>query len=102
MADIRLPPNQHFRPIPNLLIPTLEHSTYINLSILKPLLQIVIDSLIRDLTDQRKIRHADLLLLCALKHRFPDLRLASSAAAGRLGITGFLLAAGALRDRLAE
>lgn len=53
-------------------------STYVDLCILEALLQIFIDCLIRDLTNQGKIRHPDFLLLRALKHRFSHFWLSPS------------------------
>jgi hypothetical protein len=55
---------------------------YINLPILKPLLQILVDRFIRDLANQREIRDSNLLLLRRIEMRFLDVRL---AAAGRCG-----------------
>jgi len=53
--------------LPHISIPSLPQEaaveTHINLSILKPLLQVVIDSFVGDLADQREIRYTDLLLL---------------------------------------
>ena len=75
--------------------------TYVDFRILKPLLQIVVDRLIRDLADQGKIRDSHFLLLCTLENSLFDLGLPPSAPARRgLGATGVLLAAGALRNRL--
>lgn len=55
--------------------------TYVDLRILKALLQIVIDRLIRDLADQGEIRHSNLLLLGTLEHRLLNLGLPPAAAA---------------------
>lgn len=52
-------------------------STDIDLGILKALLQILINCLIRNFADQGKVRHADFFLLRALKHRFSNFRLPS-------------------------
>lgn len=52
--------------------------TYVYLPILEPYLQVVIDSLIRDLADESEIRYSDLLLLGALEYSFPDLGLPPS------------------------
>lgn len=53
-------------------------STYIDLRILEALLQIFIDCLVRDFTDQGKVRHPDLFLLRAFEHSFSHLWLSPS------------------------
>ena len=58
--------------------PARRHSTHVDFCILEPLLQIVIDSLVRYLADKGEIRDPNLLFLRALKHGFSDLRLPSS------------------------
>jgi len=70
--------------------------TNINLPIRKSLLQVLIDSLIRDLADQRKIRHTHFLLLCAFEHGLANLPLGAACRGGR----GVLVATCALCYRL--
>lgn len=82
-----LPSHLHFQPC--------AQPTYVDFRILEAFLQIVIDSLVRYLANECKIRDSDLLLLGALKGGLSNLRLSPSAA-GRLRIASVLLAAGAL------
>jgi hypothetical protein len=67
---------------------------HVYLSILESLLQIVIDSFIRDLTDQSKIRNPHFLLLCGIESGLLDIRLAaarrSSSSTPILGFLGLL------------
>ena len=58
--------------------PARRHSTHVDFCILEPLLQVVIDSLVRYLADKSEIRDPNLFLLRALKHGFSDLGLPSS------------------------
>lgn len=74
-------------------------STYIDLCILKALLQILINCLVGDLADQGKVRHSNFLFLRALKYRFSNFRLPSSIVCA-LGGCQFFLAAGAFCDSL--
>ena len=70
-------------------------STYINLAILEALLQVVVDGLIGDFADQRKVRDTDLLLLGRLEDGLcRELGLLLSPAGG--GGSGVLLAPCAL------
>jgi hypothetical protein len=61
-----------------ILYPARAEDTYINLSILKAKFEIVVDSLVRHLAQQREIRNTNLLLLCALKNSLLHLRLSFS------------------------
>ena len=72
---------------------------HIDLSIFEPLLQIVIDSLVRDLADQRKVGDSHFFLLCTFKYRLPDLGLAGPRITSSI-VGGFLPSAGALRNGL--
>ena len=73
--------------------------TYVDLRIFKSLLQVVIDSFIRDLADEGEIRNSNFLLFSALKNGLPDLGLSPSTTC-RLSIAIVLLAASALCDCL--
>ena len=73
--------------------------TYVDLRVLKSLLQIVIDSFVRYLADESEIRNSNFLLLGALKNGLSDLGLSPSATC-RLSIAGVFLAASALCDCL--
>lgn len=73
--------------------------TYVDLRILKSLLQVVVDGFVRDLADEGEIRNSNFLLLSALKNGLPDLGLPPSATC-RLSIAIVLLAASALCDCL--
>lgn len=73
--------------------------TYVYFTIFKPLLQIVVDSLVRNLADKREIRNSNLFLLGAFEDGLPDLGLSPSTAR-RLGIAIVLLPTGALCDCL--
>jgi len=77
-------------------LPAIGETTDIYLSIGEPLLQVLIDSLIRDLANQGKIRHTNFLLLCAFEYGLADLPL-RAASCGRRGI---LIATCALCHRL--
>ena len=72
----------------------------VDLGVLKAFLQVIVNSLIANLADQRQIRYADLLLLRAFEDRFLDLGFAAPAPAEGLAGAGVFLAPGALRDRL--
>jgi len=96
MADVCLRPRNQRYPLPQT---TPAHATYINFCILETNLQIVVDSLIRDLADQCEIRNSHFLLFGALEDGLSDLGLAPCAA-GRLGIVRVLFSAGALGDCL--
>ena len=75
-------------------------NTHIYLRIFESLLQVVIDSLIRDLADQGKIRYANLLLLCTFKYRFFDIWFATTAASRSLLGCNVFFAPGTFRDTL--
>lgn len=55
---------------------------YIDLVGIESLLQIVIYSFIRDLTDQSKIRYSDLLLFCGIECGFLDIGFAAARCSG--------------------
>jgi hypothetical protein len=56
-------------------------STHVDFALLEALLQILVDSLVRDLADQREIRHSDFLLLGGLEDGLlRELRLGLSCA----------------------
>jgi len=79
-----------------LQLPATGEATDIDLPICESLLQVLIDSLIRDLADQGKIRHANFLLLRAFKDSLADLALRAASCRGR----GILIATCALCHRL--
>jgi hypothetical protein len=84
---------------PTLWYPTPACHTNINFTVLEPLLQVIIDSFIANLANQREIAHANLLLLRALKHRLLcELRLLLPGF--RAGGGGVFFAARALGNRL--
>ena len=95
MANVRLHLVSTFLPQAPKLAATGE-ATNIDLPIRKSLLQVLIDSLVRNLADQRKIRHTNFLLLCAFEYGLADLPL-RAASCGRRGI---LIATCALCHRL--
>jgi hypothetical protein len=63
--------------------------SYIDLMVHEPLLQIIIDSFVRDLTDQSKIRNPHLLLLCCIESGLLDIRLAAARRRSSSAILGF-------------
>lgn len=77
---------------------------YVYFAIFKSLLQILIDSLIRNLADQREVRNANLPLLAGFEHGFAHLGLCSSAAAAGTawlrGASRLFRTSGALGDGL--
>lgn len=73
--------------------------TYVDFGIFESHLQIVVDSLIGDLANERQVRYTDLLLLSALEYSLADLGLAPSAVR-RLSIAGILFPASAFGDGL--
>lgn len=80
--------------------PVLLH-TYVDLRVLKSFLEVLVDGLVRDLAEQREVRHSNLLLLRALEHRLLDLGPPSITSARRLfRITGILLPSRTLGNRL--
>lgn len=83
-------------PLPISKLPFTAGMTDVNLSIRKSLLQVLVDSLIRNLANQGKIRHADFLLLCAFEDSLADLTLRAACRGGR----GILVATCALCHRL--
>jgi hypothetical protein len=93
MANVCLSSSQH-REIPLLNMPSLGlllGCAYIDLSVLKPLLQIVVDGFIRDLTYQREVRYPHLLLFCGIKSGLLDIRLAAARSPrSSASILGFL------------
>jgi hypothetical protein len=65
--------------------------TYIDLSVLKPLLQIFVDGFIRDLTYQREIRNPHLLLFCGIESGLLDIWFAAARCpSSSASILGFL------------
>ncbi len=64
--------------------------THVDFCILKPLLEILVDSFIGDLTDERQVRHAHLFLLGAFKNGLLDVRLGGAAGIG-VGALGRLV-----------
>jgi hypothetical protein len=77
--------------------------SYINLSILKSLLQVIIYGFIRNFADQSEIRHSDLLLLRRVECCFLDVRLAaagSTASSSRRSIVRSFLSLWATTDTL--
>ena len=77
-------------------------TTYIDLPILEPLLQVVVDGLVGHLADQGKIGDTNLLLLRSVKGRLLDIRLtASSTIPTALCLLG-LVAFGSPTDTLFE
>jgi hypothetical protein len=80
-------------------------TTYVDLGILEPLLQIVVDGFIGNLADQGKIRYSDFLLLGGFENSSFDSALAGAGAStgvGRPRAGGILLAASSLCDGLCE
>jgi hypothetical protein len=74
-------------------------STHVDFAILKALLQVVVDGLVGDLANQRKIRDADFLLLGRLEDGLGCELLLLPRASGS-GSASILLAPGALSYRL--
>src|ERR1700712_1905200 len=63
---------------------------YIDLPVLEPLLQIVVDRFIRDLTYQSEIGNPHLLLLCGIESGFLDIWLSARCTSSCPAILGFL------------
>jgi hypothetical protein len=64
---------------------------YIDLSVLEPLFQIVVDGFIRDLTYQREIRNSHLLPFCGIESGLLDIRFATARSpSSSASILGFL------------
>ena len=75
-------------------------STHVNLAILESLFQVVVDGLVRNLADQRKIRDTNFLLLGSLEDRLGcELRLRLPSPGG-FGTSGIFFAPCALCYRL--
>lgn len=79
--------------------------SYVYFAILESLLQVVVDCLVGNLTDQSKIRNPDFLLLGCIESRFLDVRFTASSPGSTtttaLGIRG-LVALGPSTDSLCE
>jgi hypothetical protein len=78
----------------------IETPTYVDLRILKSLLQVFVYGFVRYRAQERKIRDSYLLLLGAFKDSFLDLWSSPAAARRLLCGCGILLAASALRNCL--
>lgn len=75
--------------------------TYVDLRVLESFLEVLIDCLVRDLAEQREVRHSDLLLLRTLEHSLLNLGPPSITSARRLfRMTGILLPSRTLGNRL--
>jgi hypothetical protein len=73
------------------LLGLLPGCAYIDLSVLEPLLQIVVDGFIRDLTYQREIRNSHLLPFCGIESGLLDIRFAAARSpSSSASILGFL------------
>ena len=77
-------------------------TTHVYLRILEALLQIIIDSLVRDLADEREVGNAHLLLLGTLEDGLLDLGLSARRANAALVRGGIFLAASSSGDTLVE
>jgi hypothetical protein len=96
MANIRL--RKTSVSIRSMGIVQVPQRAYINLAILKSLLQVVVDGLVGDLADKGEIRDSDFLLLCRLEGGLSDLRLPAGSPGLRGG--GILLSSSSFGDGL--
>lgn len=78
MSNVRLPQYQHsstFHRLETWTVSAESGVPYVYFCILKSFLQILVDSFIRDLADQSKIRYSYFLLLCRIESSLLDIRL---------------------------